>query len=162
MTIKELLVQIKQLTASIFGLRKELRKKNEEMVICVCKEKGLSLAQGMEIRATVFAESQFDSTAYRDNNDGAFLAKNYPVEYQKYVQQTGRFNSRDAGICQFNDFWWYYYKGNKRIHPNIAQNDPETAVRIMIDAYRNGEIKAWHGYKSKLFYDYYKKFSGVI
>ena len=97
--IKQIIVVIQQLIPLMQQLLK--RKQNEEMVIRICKEEGLTPEQEMDIRGTIAAESSFDDKAINKNSNGTY----------------------DYGIIQANSLW--YIAKMKLLTKDEALNDPE-------------------------------------
>lgn len=117
----------------IASIRELIRlKKNELMVLQICKEEGLSDEQAELIRAVIQCESGFDDRAVNKNTD---------------AKQT-----TDYGICQYNDYWYRHL-----ITPTEALNNPEMAVRLMVGQYKKGQLKDWVCYKNGLYRRYLQK-----
>ena len=103
------------------------RLKNEVMVMRICEEEGLSKKETELIVAVIKAESGMDDRAINHNPNG----------------------TTDYGLCQFNDL--YYWKREKIIHPDVALNNPEKAVRVMIQQYKKGRLNDWICYRHGLY-----------
>ena len=57
----------------------------------------------------------------------------------------------DYGIAQFNDYWYL-----DAIHPTMALNQPEIALNVMADAWKNGQQMDWICYRNKRYTSWLK------
>lgn len=103
---------------------------NKIMFLRVCKEFRLPQEDIDIIAAVIQCESGFDDQAINNNVNGTI----------------------DFGICQFNNYWMW--ERESVIHPDIALNNPEEAIRTMIKLYLKGRIKNWVCYSSGLYRKY--------
>ncbi|MCR4311328.1 MAG: transglycosylase SLT domain-containing protein [Candidatus Taylorbacteria bacterium] len=106
----------------------------------ICDEMGLTLAEKNLIAACIMQESQFNNNAIGRNKD-----------------KDGRVLSTDWGICQINDYW---HVGTGKRWSSVAQivNNPDKAVKWMIQMYKQGLLKLWVSYSSGA----YKKYLGKV
>jgi len=126
--IKKIRLTLKALISLYIKQIKKL--KTELMVRRICEEEGLSIDQTELIVAVINCESGMDTEAKNVNLNG----------------------SVDFGLCQFNNIW--YWEKERIIHPDVALNNPEKAVRVMIEQYKKGRIKDWVCFKTGLYRRY--------
>ncbi len=101
----------------------------------ICDEMGLTLTEKNIITACIQQESNFNNKAIgRNMKDGKLL-------------------STDWGLVQINDYW---HVGPGKRWASVAQiiNNPDKAVKWMIQMYKQGQLKMWVSYSSGA----YKKF----
>lgn len=81
------------------------------------------------ICAVIMGESQFYNDVVNKNKD----------------PKTGQVTSTDWGICQINDYW---HIGQGKDFPSVQYvlDNPEMAVRWMINMYKAGKINLWCAY----------------
>ncbi len=98
----------------------------QQMVLRVCKEKGLTAQQTNNLCNTIQCESGFD-------ND---------IEPHLNKSETGKVMSIDYGICQINDF---YHIGPNKDFPSVQYvlDNPEKVVRWMCDMCKAGKLNLW-------------------
>lgn len=87
-------------------------RKNEIMVLRLCKEAGLEKEDTDIIHKVIKCESGFDDRAIHYNRDG----------------------SVDNGIVQWNSRW--AWEKEKIIHPQEALDNPQKSVEKMIDIFK--------------------------
>lgn len=95
----------------------------------ICDESGLSVDDKNLLSQVLNCESGFKAKTVHPNSDK-----------RKTV---------DNGIAQFNDFWY-----NSVISPEDALNNPEKACRVFISEFKQGNLKNWVCYSSKLYLNY--------
>lgn len=95
----------------------------------ICDEMGLTLQEKNIITAVIQAESGFKNTAKLEN------------------KKNGVTWSTDWGICQIND---YYHVGDGKKWASVKQilDNPDKAVKWMIQMYKQGQLKMWVAYSS--------------
>jgi hypothetical protein len=101
----------------------------------ICDEMGLTLTEKNIITACIQQESNFNNKAIgRNMKDGNLL-------------------STDWGICQINDYW---HVGPGKKWSSVAQiiNNPDKAVKWMIQMYKQGQLKLWVSYSSGAYKKY--------
>lgn len=120
----------------MIGLYRQVlvRLKMRLLVRKVCKEEGLNEQETAKIMATIECESGFNSKAINRNPNGTV----------------------DYGLCQWNSYW--AWKKEKIIHPDEALHNPEKAVRLMIQYYKQGKLKRWNCYRWGLWRRHLHKF----
>lgn len=105
---KQLLKCLPQLRKLVDSLT---RMEMKEMVRRVCREEGLNAVETNLICAVIECESSFNPNAI-NFNDG---------------------RTTDFGICQWNNYW--SWTREKIIQPKDAFNNPELAVKKMVEMY---------------------------
>lgn len=108
----------------------------KQSVIVICGEMGLTKEETKLICACIQQESQFNNTAIGRNKD-----------------KEGNVLSTDWGICQIND---YYHVGPGKRWASVSQiiDNPDKAVRWMIQMYKQGLLKLWVSYSSGAYKKY--------
>jgi len=120
--------KIEKLIAEMFRAIKKIR--NQILFLKICKERRLAQEDIDILAAVITAESQWNDRAIGYNPNGTI----------------------DYGLVQFNDYW--YWERERVIHPSVALNSPERAIRVFIDQYLKGRIGDWCTYSSGLYLKY--------
>ena len=113
----------------------DTKENSRHSVRVICDEMGLMWNEKNLITACIQQESQFDNNAVGKNiKNGVVL-------------------STDWGICQINDF---YHVGPGKRWSSVAQivDNPDKAVRWMIQMYKQGNLKLWVSYTSGAYKKY--------
>ena len=113
---------------------------NHHNVRVLCDLEGLAYDTKEILTACVRVESNFNTQAIHKNYA-------YTSAGVRYLAST------DHGICQWND--WYH---GKEITPEQATDDPEMAVRLMCQYFKNGQESQWISFSSGA----YKQFLGKV
>jgi hypothetical protein len=101
----------------------------------ICDEMGLTLAEKNLICACIQQESNFNNKAIgRNMKDGKVL-------------------STDWGIVQINDYW-HVGPGKKWSSVQQILDNPDKAVKWMIQMYKQGLLKLWVSYTSGAYKKY--------
>lgn len=101
----------------------------------ICDEMGLTLAEKNVITACIQQESNFNNKAIGRN------------------MKNGKLLSTDWGIVQINDYW-HVGTGKKWASVQQILDNPDKAVKWMIQMYKQGNLKMWVSYSSGAYKKY--------
>lgn len=106
----------------------------------ICDESGLDLAGKNDITACIYQESEFFN----------ILPNGKPIMHQNYSPKNGLLTSTDWGLCEFNDTRGWYIGPAPLPFPSVQYllDNPEKAVRVMIQMYKDGQIDKWVSHSS--------------
>jgi hypothetical protein len=124
------------------------REEAKQLVIKVCKEKGIVNPMLSDIYNVVRTESNFDNEAIHHNKDKA-----------------GNRISTDYFLCQYNSgknkYGVPYWIGSGATFPSIEylHTHPEKAVAVMCDMFKKGQGKLWSAYGNNSYLTHYVEVS---
>lgn len=102
----------------------------QELVLRICKEKGLSFQQTNDLYNTVRIESGFNNEAIHKNTDGH-----------------GKVLSTDYFLCQINDA--YHIAPSKDFYSvQYVHDNPDAVLRWMCNLWLKGHANWWCAYSS--------------
>lgn len=111
---------------------------SKHSVRVICDEEGLSLGNKNLICAVIQAESGFNNKAVNKNRNSK-----------------GVVTSTDWGICQINDYY-QIGKGTSFVSVDDVVNNPDKAVRFMVQMFKAGKLNLWSAYKGGAYLKYLK------